>query len=94
MLTHVFFFFPFFQPKRVIEVKNFLRLANRKDAKWVKIRKHREKALKFKVRTSKFLYTLIVNNKGRAHKLKKALPKELEVRVHKKSGTKKEAATA
>jgi large subunit ribosomal protein L38e len=77
-------------------VKNFLRLANRKDAKWVKIRrvpgkgpkeegkKVRERATKFKVRTSKFLYTLVVHNRGRAAKLKKALPKNVERRTAKK----------
>lgn len=60
-------------------MKNFLRLTQRKDAKWVKARKT-DKQTKFKVRTSKYLYTLIVNNRTSANKLKAALPASIEKR--------------
>jgi large subunit ribosomal protein L38e len=66
------------QPKQVAEVKNFLRLTKRKDAKWVKARKSAGKT-KFKVRTSKYLFTLITSKKS-AIKLKGALPPAIQKR--------------
>ena len=47
-------------PKQITEIKAFLVKARRKDAKSVKIKKNPTNT-KFKVRCSKYLYTLVVN---------------------------------
>ncbi|VDL67864.1 unnamed protein product [Nippostrongylus brasiliensis] len=47
-------------PKQITEIKDFLVLARRKDAKIVKIKKN-SLNVKFKVRCSKYLFTLVVN---------------------------------
>lgn len=46
-------------PKQMTEIKEFLLTARRKDAKSVKIKKNPEN-VKFKVRCSKYLYTLVI----------------------------------
>ena len=62
-----------FQPKEIKEIKDFLLNARRKDAKSVKIKKNAENT-KFKVRCSKYLYTLVITDKEKAEKLKQSLP--------------------
>ena len=52
--------------------------ARRKDARSVKIKKTGTKT-KFKVRCSKYLYTLCVDDQNKANKLKQSLPPGLEV---------------
>ncbi|GLH08311.1 60S ribosomal protein L38 [Gryllus bimaculatus] len=52
----------------------------RKDAKSVKIKKNPEN-VKFKVRCSRFLYTLVVTGKEKAEKLKQSLPPGLQKEV-------------
>lgn len=47
-------------PKQITEIKDFLVLARRKDAKIVKIKKN-SLNVKFKVRCSRYLFTLVVN---------------------------------
>ncbi|KAI8908963.1 ribosomal protein L38e [Gorgonomyces haynaldii] len=64
-------------PKQVTEIKEFLQLAARKDAKAVKIKKTGDKH-KFKVRCSKYLYTLVVTDAAKASKLKSSLPPTLQ----------------
>uniref|UniRef100_A0A1I7XKQ9 Large ribosomal subunit protein eL38 n=1 Tax=Heterorhabditis bacteriophora TaxID=37862 RepID=A0A1I7XKQ9_HETBA len=66
-------------PKQITEIKEFLVKARRKDAKSVKIKKNREN-VKFKVRCSKYLYTLVVNDKEKAEKLKQSLPPGIQVK--------------
>eukprot|EP00731_Ephydatia_muelleri_P028675 Em0020g319a len=66
-------------PKKIEEIKDFLITARRKDAKSVKIMKTRDK-VKFKVRCSKYLYTLVVTDKEKADKLKQSLPPDLSVK--------------
>lgn len=61
------------QPKQIMEIKDFLLKARRKDAKSVKIKKNAENT-KFKVRCSRFLYTLVITDKEKAEKLKQSLP--------------------
>uniref|UniRef100_A0A915MRF5 Large ribosomal subunit protein eL38 n=1 Tax=Meloidogyne javanica TaxID=6303 RepID=A0A915MRF5_MELJA len=61
------------------QYKEFLLTARRKDAKSVKIKKNRENT-KFKVRCSRFLYTLVVADKDKADKLKQSLPPGLQVK--------------
>jgi len=62
-----------FQPREIKEIKDFLLKARRKDAKSVKIKKNTEN-VKFKVRCSRFLYTLVITDKEKAEKLKQSLP--------------------
>lgn len=44
-------------PRKIEEIKDFLLTARRKDAKSVKIKKNKDN-VKFKVRCSRYLYTL------------------------------------
>lgn len=61
------------QPKQINEIKDFLLTARRKDARSVKIKKTNGQT-KFKVRCSKYLYTLVVSDGDKAEKLKQSLP--------------------
>lgn len=65
--------FSFAQPKQIHEIKDFLLTARRKDARSVKIKKSKD-VVKFKVRCSKYLYTLCVFDSEKAEKLKQSLP--------------------
>ncbi|RAL48365.1 hypothetical protein DM860_005789 [Cuscuta australis] len=60
-------------PKQIHEIKDFLLTARRKDARSVRIKKNKD-SVKFKVRCSKYLYTLCVSDFEKADKLKKSLP--------------------
>jgi large subunit ribosomal protein L38e len=62
------------QPKQITEIKDFLLTARRKDARSVKIKKTKTGVTKFKVRCSKYLYTLCVQDTEKADKLKQSLP--------------------
>ena len=66
------------QPKQISEIKDFLHTARRKDARSVKIKKT-SSVTKFKVRCSKYLYTLCVADSDKANKLKQSLPPGLQV---------------
>eukprot|EP00047_Mylnosiga_fluctuans_P001309 m.219730 g.219730 ORF g.219730 m.219730 type:complete len:70 (-) comp10230_c0_seq1:52-261(-) len=66
-------------PKQIKEIKEFLLTARRKDAKSVKIIKTKE-YVKFKVRCSTYLYTLVVTDGDKADKLKQSLPPGLAVK--------------
>ncbi|XP_069786270.1 large ribosomal subunit protein eL38 isoform X2 [Narcine bancroftii] len=66
-------------PKTIEEIKDFLLTARRKDAKSVKIKKNKDN-VKFKVRCSKYLYTLVITDKEKAEKLKQSLPPGLAVK--------------
>jgi large subunit ribosomal protein L38e len=61
------------QPKQINEIKDFLLTARRKDARSVRI-KRAKGAVKFKVRCSRYLYTLCVHDADKANKLKQSLP--------------------
>ena len=50
-------------PKSVPTPRKFLELAARPDAKWVKVKKCGGEVTKFKLRTTKYLYTLTVKHK-------------------------------
>ncbi|KAI5344062.1 hypothetical protein L3X38_011939 [Prunus dulcis] len=67
-------------PKQIHEIKDFLLTGRRKDARSEKI-KRRKDAVKFKVRCSKYLYTLCVFDSEKANKLKHSLPPGLSVRT-------------
>lgn len=66
------------QPKQIHEIKDFLLTARRKDARSVKIKRSKD-VVKFKVRCSKYLYTLCVFDSEKADKLKQSLPPGLSV---------------
>ncbi|KAA0724951.1 60S ribosomal protein L38 [Triplophysa tibetana] len=66
-------------PRKIEEIKDFLLTARRKDAKSVKIKKNKDN-VKFKVRCSRFLYTLVITDKEKAEKLKQSLPPGLAVK--------------
>ena len=53
-------------PREIKEIKDFLLKARRKDAKSVKIKKNSDN-VKFKVRCSRFLYTLKITDKVRTN---------------------------
>ncbi|KAF6140101.1 hypothetical protein GIB67_001842 [Kingdonia uniflora] len=61
------------KPKQINEIKDFLLTARRKDARSVKIKRSKD-VVKFKVRCSKYLYTLCVFDTEKADKLKQSLP--------------------
>ena len=73
--------------REITDIKQFLELTRRADVKTatVKVNKKVNKAgksfrqTKFKVRGSRNLYTLIVNDAAKAKKLIQALPPTLEV---------------
>ncbi|XP_057311773.1 60S ribosomal protein L38-like [Hydractinia symbiolongicarpus] len=67
-------------PREIKEIKDFLLTARRKDAKSVKIMKKKDESVKFKVRCSRYLYTLTVQDKEKAEKLKQSLPPGLQVK--------------
>lgn len=66
------------------ETKHQFLKARRKDAKSVKIKKNADN-VKFKVRCSRFLYTLVITDKEKAEKLKQSLPPGLQVKEVKRS---------
>ncbi|XP_057520210.1 60S ribosomal protein L38-like [Amaranthus tricolor] len=65
-------------PKQIHEIKDFLLTARRKDARSIKIKRSKD-VVKFKVRCSKYLYTLCVFDTEKADKLKQSLPPGLSV---------------
>ncbi|XP_037948401.1 60S ribosomal protein L38 [Teleopsis dalmanni] len=66
-------------PREIKEVKDFLNKARRGDARAVKIKKNPTNT-KFKIRCSRFLYTLVVQDKEKAEKIKQSLPPGLQVK--------------
>lgn len=46
----------------------------RKDAKTARIKKNGSKLIKFKLRSSRYLYTLVLNDAEKAQKLTQSLP--------------------
>ncbi|TPX33583.1 hypothetical protein SmJEL517_g03567 [Synchytrium microbalum] len=65
-------------PKQVSDIKEFLLIARRKDAKSIKIKKNGSQS-KFKVRCSRYLYTLVIADSEKAEKLKQSLPPGLKL---------------
>ena len=60
-------------PKLITDIRDFIQKARRKDAKTVKIKKSNG-VTKFKIRCSKFLYTLKVTDTEKADKITLSLP--------------------
>uniref|UniRef100_A0A8C6R3W6 Large ribosomal subunit protein eL38 n=1 Tax=Nannospalax galili TaxID=1026970 RepID=A0A8C6R3W6_NANGA len=62
-------------PWKIEEIRDFLLTAMQKDAKFIKIKKNKHN-VKFKVRCSRHLYTLVITDKEKAEKLKPSLAAE------------------
>lgn len=60
-------------PKEISDIRDFLQKARRADAKSVKIKKTKG-VVKFKIRCSRYLYTLRVQDAEKAEKLTQSLP--------------------
>jgi large subunit ribosomal protein L38e len=60
-------------PKKMDDIRDFLKKARRVDAKSVKVKKTKT-STKFKIRCSRYLYTLNINDAEKAEKLKASLP--------------------
>jgi len=65
-------------PKQLADVKSFANVLRRKDATQVRI-KAAGKVTKFKVRCSRYLYTLVVKDQKKVEELKSTIPASLEV---------------
>ncbi|KAG6837014.1 hypothetical protein H0H93_016221 [Arthromyces matolae] len=71
-------------PKQIRDIKEFIKITQRKDASQARIKKIAAKAggktqTKFKVRCSRYLYTLSVDDPEKADKLQQSLPPGLTV---------------
>ncbi|KAK4523204.1 hypothetical protein GAYE_PCTG44G1096 [Galdieria yellowstonensis] len=66
-------------PKQIKDIKEFLLLVRRKDARAITIKKNKTNT-KFKVRCSRYLYTLVVKEKDKANKLEQSLPPGLTLK--------------
>ncbi|PWN95670.1 60S ribosomal protein L38-like protein [Tilletiopsis washingtonensis] len=69
-------------PKQITDIKAFLEVARRKDAKSARVKKTLKAGslqTKFKVRCSRYLYTLVVDDADKADKLRQSLPPGLNV---------------
>ncbi|CAO1630709.1 unnamed protein product [Jaminaea pallidilutea] len=76
---------PLIMPKQITDIKSFLEIARRKDASAARVKKNVKKTggtqTKFKVRCSRHLYTLVVDDQEKAAKLQQSLPPNLNVQV-------------
>ncbi|TFK97717.1 ribosomal protein L38e [Pterulicium gracile] len=82
-------------PKEIRDIKQFIEVARRKDASQARIKKIAPKVAggkmktKFKIRCSRFLYTLSLDDPEKAEKLRQSLPPGLNVVEVKKAPKKK-----
>ncbi|KAE8147689.1 60S ribosomal protein L38 [Aspergillus avenaceus] len=76
-------------PQEVSDIKQFIEICRRKDASSARIKRNRQQS-KFKVRCSRFVYTLVLKDSDKADKLKQSLPPALKV-VDVTKGDKKKA---
>ncbi|EXJ71152.1 uncharacterized protein PV07_09386 [Cladophialophora immunda] len=62
-------------PSEVTDIKQFLEIARRKDAKGARLKKSpKSKDIKMKIRCKRYLYTLILKDSDKADKIKQSLP--------------------
>ena len=59
-------------PREIRDLKQFLDICSRQDAKGVRIKKNKM-STKFKVRCSSYLYTLVVKDSKKAEKIEKSI---------------------
>ncbi|KAK1919661.1 60S ribosomal protein L38 [Pyrenophora teres f. teres] len=63
-------------PSEVSDIKQFIEICRRKDAKSARIKKNKKvNNIKFKVRCSTNVYTLVLKDTDKAEKLKQSLPR-------------------
>ncbi|ORY71700.1 ribosomal protein L38e [Pseudomassariella vexata] len=68
-------------PKEIADIKQFIEICRREDAKSARIKKSKKAPqTKFKVRCSKLLYTLVLKDSDKAEKLKQSLPPNLQIK--------------
>ncbi|KAH7132306.1 ribosomal protein L38e [Dendryphion nanum] len=81
-------------PSEVSDIKQFIEICRRKDAKSARIKKNKKSNnIKFKVRASRFVYTLVLKDTDKAEKLKQSLPPGLTITdVNKKNPKGKHSA--
>ena len=75
-------------PKELKDLKQFLAICSRSDAKKVKVKKNVNNT-KFKVRCSKFLYTLVVKDNRKADKIASSIHPSVTKEIIEKGGKKK-----
>jgi len=81
-------------PKEIRDIKQFIEIARRKDASAARIKKITPRVAggktktKFKIRCSRYLYTLSLDDPEKAEKLKQSLPPGLNVVEVKKASKK------
>ncbi|KIW17602.1 hypothetical protein PV08_04797 [Exophiala spinifera] len=62
-------------PSETTDIKQFLEIARRKDAKGARLMKSsKSKDIKMKIRCKRYLYTLILKDSDKADKIKQSLP--------------------
>ncbi|KAL1588511.1 Large ribosomal subunit protein eL38 [Cladosporium halotolerans] len=66
-------------PREVSDIKNFIEICRRKDASSARIKKNSPQQIKFKVRCTRELYTLVLKDNDKAEKLKQSLPPGLTI---------------
>jgi len=77
-------------PKEIRDIKQFIEIARRKDASAARIKKVAPRVAggkaktKFKIRCSRYLYTLSLDDTEKAEKLKQSLPPGLKIEEVKK----------
>jgi len=77
-------------PKEIRDIKQFIEIARRKDASAARIKKVAPRVVggkaktKFKIRCSRYLYTLSLDDTEKAEKLKQSLPPGLNIEEVKK----------
>jgi len=76
-------------PSEVSDIKQFIEICRRKDAKSAKIKRNPHSSqIKFKVRCKRYLYTLVLKDSDKAEKLKQSLPPGLTITDVKKRNPK------
>ncbi|PYH73815.1 60S ribosomal protein eL38 [Aspergillus vadensis CBS 113365] len=62
-------------PQEISDIKQFIEVCRRKDASSARIKRNpKDQQIKFKVRCSRFVYTLVLKDSDKADKLKQSLP--------------------
>jgi len=59
-------------PREIKNLKEFLAICSRKDARCVKVKRN-PNLVKFKVRCSRYLYTLVVSDKVKARRIEQSI---------------------
>lgn len=76
-------------PRPVKDIRELMTLASRKDIQSAVVKKNPKSVTKFKLRGSRYQYTLAVGDADRAQKIIQSLPPTLEVTTIEKKAPKK-----